>query len=81
MIQFMIGNQVSKHIVHYLSRHSLQQLSNFKTFLSSVYFFNSKNLSRIPSVSNSLDSDQAQHFVSNNLGPNGSQRLSANSLI
>ena len=39
MLQFMIGNRVSRHIVHYLSRHSLQQLSNFKTFLSSVDLF------------------------------------------
>ena len=32
---------------------------------------------RIPSVSNSLDPDQARHFVGPDLGPNCLQRLSA----
>ena len=31
----------------------------------------------IPSVSNSLDPDEAQHFVGPDLGPNCLQRLSA----
>ena len=34
-------------------------------------------LSRIPSVLNSLDTDQAQHFVGPDLGPNCLQKLSA----
>ena len=48
-------------------------------FLSSDFFQNQlfqKLLSRIPSVSNSLDRDQARHFVGPDLGPNCLQRLS-----
>ena len=47
-----------------------------RTFLLSVEFFFfffqllQKNLSGIPSVSNSLDPDQAQRFVGPDLGPN-----------
>ena len=37
----------------------------------------SLNLSGIPLVSNSLDQDQARHFVEPDLGPNCLQRLSA----
>ena len=47
-------------------------------FLSSMdfFFFKKKNLPGIPSVSNSLDPDQARHFVGPNLGPNCLQSLS-----
>ena len=38
-------------------------------FLSSADFFQNQ-LSRIPSVSNILDPDQAGHFVGPDLGPN-----------
>ena len=50
-------------------------------YLSSANFFQNqlfqKILSWIPSVSNSLDPDQARHFVGPDLGPNCLQRLSA----
>ena len=50
-------------------------------FLLSEFFFLkltlTKNLSGIPSVSNSLDPDQARRFVGPDLGPNCLQRLSA----
>ena len=42
-------------------------------FLIFISFF-SKNLSGIPSVSNSLDPDQAKRFVGPDLGPNCLQR-------
>ena len=48
-------------------------------FLSSVdffFFFSKKNLSGIPSVSNSMDPDQAERFVRPDLNPNCLQRLS-----
>ena len=41
------------------------------------YFVASKYSFRIPSVSNSLDPDQARHFVGPDLGPKCLQRLSA----
>ena len=44
------------------------------------FFFSKKILSGIPSVSNSLDPDQAQHFVGPDLGPNCLQRLSADEI-
>ena len=53
----------------------------FHAFLSSADFFSklifSKILSRIPSVPNSLDPDQARQNVGPDLGPNCLQRLSA----
>ena len=59
-------------------------LGNFAYFLSSAVFFKfskstfSKNYFRNPiSVSNSLDPDQARHFVGPDLGPNYLQWLSA----
>ena len=56
-------------------------LGNFSCFLSCADFFPNhlfRNiLSGIPSVSNSLDSDQARHFVGPDLGPNCLQRLLA----
>ena len=49
-------------------------------FLSSADFFQNhffeKILSGKPSVSNSLDPDQALHFVGPDLGPNCLQKLS-----
>ena len=54
---------------------------HFLHILSSVDFFQHqfffKILSGIPSVSNSLDPDQARHFVVPDLGQNCLQRLSA----
>ena len=53
---------------------------NFAYFLSSGFFFINflkKNLSGIPSVSNSLDPGQARRFVRPDLGPNCLQRLLA----
>ena len=52
----------------------------FRTFccLFSQNQFLWKFLSGIPSVSNSLDLDQARHFVGPNLGPNCLQKLSLN---
>ena len=56
----------------------------FQAFLSSAIFFKNqlfrKILSEIPSVSQSLDPDQAQHFVGPDLGPNCLQRLSADDI-
>ena len=56
-------------------------IGNFSCVLWSADFFTKssyqKILSGIPSVSNSLDSDQAQQFVWPNLGPNCLQRLTA----
>ena len=58
----------------------LCMLGNFHTFSSSADFFQNhpfrKILSGIPSVSNSLDPDQARHFVGPDLGPNCLQRIS-----
>ena len=49
--------------------------------LSSGDFFQNqlfrKIISGIPSMSNSLDSDQARHFVRPDLGPNCLQKVSA----
>ena len=53
-------------------------LGNFHYFLLSADFFQfffKKFLSGIPSVSNSLDPDQARHFVGPGLGPNCFQTL------
>ena len=54
---------------------------NFHDFLSSAgnfrHFFCQNILSRITSVSNSLDSDQARHSVGPDLGQNCLQRFSA----
>ena len=44
---------------------------------SKILFFFKTNLSGIPSVSNSLDQDQARRSVGPDLGPNFLQRLSA----
>ena len=58
-------------------------LGNFSYFFAVCgFFFFSKFFfpnffSGIPSVSNSLDPDQARHFVEPGLGPNCLQRLSA----
>ena len=53
----------------------------FSCFLLSADFFQNqlfrKILSGIPSVSNSLDPDQARQFVGPELGPNCLQKLSA----
>ena len=60
---------------------SLCLLGNFECILFSADLFQNqlfrKILSGIPPVSNSLDPDQAQHFVGPDLGPNCLQRLSA----
>ena len=57
-------------------------LGNLHAFLSPADFFKinffKKNLSGKPSVSNILDSDEAQHFVRPDLGTNCLQKLSAN---
>ena len=52
-------------------------------FLSSADFFSKSNFSKtsfrdIIRVSNSLDPDQARHFVRPDLGSNSLQKLSAN---
>ena len=57
-------------------------LGNFACFLSSADFFSKSTFSKnafknIIRVSNSLDSDQARHFVGPDLGPNCLQRFSA----
>ena len=49
-------------------------------FLSSADFFQNQ-LSGISSVSNSLDPDQAQHFVGIDLGTDCLQRLSADDTV
>ena len=49
-------------------------LSSVDLFLKSTF---SKNYSGIPSVSNSLDPDQARHLVGPDLGPSCYQMLSA----
>ena len=41
-----------------------------------IFFLQPKILSKIPPVSNSLDSDQAQHYVRRDLDPNCLQMLS-----
>ena len=56
---------------------------NLMHFLSStVFFFQNpffqKNFRTTMRMSNSLDPDQARHFVGPNLGPNCLQKLSAN---
>ena len=53
-------------------------LDNFSYALSSVDFYQN-DFSGIPSVSNSLDPDQARHFVGPDLGPNCLQMLSVDS--
>ena len=56
---------------------TLCMLCNFACFFCQLLIF-SKILSGIPSgCQNSLDSDQARHFVEHDLGPNCLQRLSA----
>ena len=56
-------------------------LCNFSCILSSADFYSissfSKKISGIPSLSNSLDPDQARHFVELDLDPNCLQSLSA----
>ena len=56
-------------------------LANFSCILLSTDFFQNplfqNILSGIPSVSNSLDPDQAQYYVEPDLGSNCLQRLSA----
>ena len=57
-------------------------LGNFACFFVVCdFFFNlifsQKNLSGISSMSNSLDPDQARHFVGPELGPNCLERLSS----
>ena len=47
---------------------------DFFFFLSKLFH---KNFTGIPSVSNSLDPDQARHFVGPDISPNCLQRLSA----
>ena len=60
-------------------------MGNFSCFLSSADFFPNhlfrKKNSGIPSVSNSLDPDQSQHFVWPDLGTNCLQRISADDNI
>ena len=59
-------------------------LGNFSCFFAVCLFFLKllfpKNLSGLPSASNSLDPDQAQHFVWPDLGPNCLQRLQADDI-
>ena len=57
-------------------------LGSFHAFLSSADFFSKSTFSKNYfknniRVSNSLDPDQAQHFVRPNLGPNCLQNLSS----
>ena len=46
-------------------------------FCQLLNFFSKINFFEIPSVSNSLEPDQALHFIRSNLGPNYSQKLLA----
>ena len=49
----------------------------FGSSVDFFYLFFKKKISGIPSVSNSLDQDQARRFVRPDLDPNCLQRLSA----
>ena len=57
---------------------TLCMLGDFACFFLSIFFFKinfSKILSGIPSVSYSLDPDQARHFVGPDLDPNCLQQM------
>ena len=64
-----------------MSEYSEKEKTNESAFCRLLIFLKSsflkKILSGLPSVSNSLDPDQARHFVGPDLGPNCLQKLSA----
>ena len=76
---------MSRFLKHCMSGLTLSLLGNLNAcLLSAVFFFKltfSKNsFWNIFTVSNSLDAEQARHFVGPDLGPNCLQKLSADNI-